>query len=372
MSRLKNDLSMAAPRAALVVLTLATIVVRLFSASSVAADDPKRDQARTKIASMTDADRTRLKNDFEKFKALSDDQKHKLRQISLEVQRDPELKRTMQEYLDFLEPLSEGDRVELHSESDPATRAARVRTIMKEQQDRAEAWTRRSNGRRGLKPEDIDAVLNLALRHLHDEKLRPPERIAEVESKTGLARHVAIFELAFPRPSPGERTANPPFSEALLDDMAAAISDPVLRQRASKGNFLERLRSIIFLTYFGIQAEIRSATPSEEKLGEFLAKLPVAQQREITAMPVDQQQNALLRKYAEAHPDELARLPDVRWLFGDRQRGRRFNPGRSGESTGFRRPEAGSDENSGNPPASRRGPGERPRPDKTPREKPEK
>lgn len=341
-------------------LCFTALVLRAESAHAEPATSHDREAARQKIAAMTESERTRLKSDFEKFRLLPANEQDKLRQLDRELQKDADLQRTMKEYLDFLEPLSPGEREDLHRESAPDRRAALVRTMMKEQQDRAESWTRRGASRRGLGSADLDAVLGVVETHLRKQKLRTPQQLNELDEKKGLARQVAILELAFARPTVGDRGLPPLVapSQPMLEEMVSAISDLELRQRAIKGGSPERIRNnLIGLIYAGVWAGIESVKPTEEVLVEFFAKLSGVEQGEILRLPVDQQPRALLRKYAETHPDQIPKMPAFpRWVFGGDRGGRRGG-GRPSDGDLLRGPdrtEPGPDGKSGASPDRRR------------------
>lgn len=315
----------------------------------------KRDEARKRIASMTETERTRLKSDLEKFLSLPPAERTKLNRLAGEVQQDPELKRTMKEYLDFLEPLSAGEREDLHSEPVPEKRAALVRAIIKEQQDRADSRMGQGVNRRGLSSADLDSVLGVVETHLRQQNLRPKAQLDELLSKKGVARHVVLSRLAFR----GDRSLFATVTPGLLEEMTDAISDPDLKERASKGSSRFRFWNIVGMTLTGIETEYQSVKPSEEKLAEFLARLSGAEQGKITRLPVDQQERALLQAYADAHPGEIPPPMDPRGPFG-----RGMGSGRPSGGERLRRTESSGDGNSGLPTDRRRGPPGKGKPDK--------
>jgi hypothetical protein len=325
-----------------------------FSAGTLSAEGTSshtRDAARQKIAAMTEAERARLNSDYQKFGNLPETERKKLHQLNAELKADPDLRRVMQEYLDFVEPLSPGEREDLHREPDPARRAALVRTKMKEQKDRAESWTRRGRSRRGLGAADLEKVLEIVETHLRKKGLTPSQA-ESLEGKSGLARQIAVFNLAIGR-TPGEERP-PSFGDLLMqppvfEEMTAVISDPEQRKQVRNGIPRDRIL-LVRLIYDGLWNELVQK-PKEDVLDEFFLKLTGVQQGEIMRLPVDQQQRALLRAYAEAHPEQIPAPPSSpRWMFGDRGGRRGSREGRNPGGENFRGPRRGEPGLDGAPP----------------------
>lgn len=319
----------------------------------------QREAARRKIALMTEEERARLNSHYEEFKKLSPDEQRKFRELDRTLRNDPELQQVKRAYIEFLEPLSAGERMDLESQADPIRRASMVRAIIKEHQDRSDAWERRGETRRGLKPQDLAAVLRTIETHWRTERLLTKAQTDDLDSKKDIARQIAIYDLAFARPMPGDRLSFLKFPPQLLEEIRNAISDPAQKQPLADGDLRDRARFLVWMIYFGLSSEIESQKPKDEVLGEFLAKLSGAEQGEILKLPDDQQQRALLLKYAEANPDKMPRLPTPpRGFFGgDRLRRREFGPGRNPERDRMPRQEPLPE---GGPPGPPRGRDNRP------------
>ncbi|MFN0053382.1 MAG: hypothetical protein ACKV0T_14455 [Planctomycetales bacterium] len=319
-----------------------------------------REQRRRRIADMTESERAQLQRNFKAFRELPIAEQERLRRLDRELKEDArqngDLKLVMDGYVEWLGSLdSPGQREDLRRETNPDRREKMVRTLIKEQQERLDvlAAQRGNPALRGLGPADLDAALTVLVEHLRDEGLRTDRQLQELETKeSGLARHVAAFELAFYRQSSDGRPQTPLrlSTPELADAVAAKISGADARKWISAANNpQDRGRRLFMLIYGGILAEFEKQKPDEEALERFFVELSSSQQDEILRLPLDAQHRELFRLYTEAQPDR-PKIPRFDKMFGPFG-GERFGP-RRGEGQGRQLEGAGQRGGDGGPAAA--------------------
>jgi hypothetical protein len=302
--------------------------------SSVGAEEltpAQRQQRREKIARMSESERQRLRQNFETFQKLSDEQKERLRTIDREIKADDHnpdnLRKTMTVYLEWLDTLSFGEREAIRDESDPGKREAIVRETLKDQQ-RREGFL---NSRRfALNGPDLDAVVQVVEGELRSQVIRSPHQFDRLPSEPGLRRHIAVLELAF-APQLSDGTPQTPLRRTpeLVDAMMEKISNPDQKKWAGEGGPVERTGKIFGLVMGGIWAEYERDKPGENELAEFLAGLDATKQQELMRFQGEWQDRHLARMYMNAHPEKYPPMPQFDKWFGFGPPGWRNDPGRN-------------------------------------------
>lgn len=323
MSRLSSYRRSGMPGLPVLLLCLAAILAGRAPVRGESSTARQREENRRKIISMTETERARLKDNYDRFRKLSPEDQQRLRRLDQELKEDDrdrqgELRRTLKDYITWLEPLSPGEREDLRRESDPNQRAAMVRTMIKAEQDRADFRTRRGQ-RRALSPGDLDKVLGVLEGHLRQRGTRQAKAVDALQSKSGLERHGGVLELTFSRDR-SERGAFPaPIPPDVINEMIAQISNPDFQKWVQDESPIRTTMRLFMLIREGVMAEFDSLKPSEETLIAFFEELKPSQQQEIMRLPVEWQQRRILHLYMEKHPSEFPGVPRFDRMFGDFQ-----------------------------------------------------
>lgn len=319
----KNNLSLA---------LVAGLTFGLASVASVAraADAAKpnlREQRQQEIAAKSEADRARLARNFKAFRNLPSADQERLRQFDRELKDDTKnggnLRIIMDEYYTWLETLNPGQQKDLREIADPTRREIRVRELIKEQQDRAEAVISGkgpgANAPPRLNAKDLASVMEViegALKSgfflsVDDER----QLKAKKEKGNELARQIYLLDVAF-RPRPPAQSW---FSPKVIESMIEAISNEKLVSHIKSAQNWERWRRLVLVIYGGVQAEIEKIKISQDELERFFVQLPAGQQDEIMRLPFDQQQPRLLNVYmtkmSVEDPDRIPKPPQLPPLY---------------------------------------------------------
>jgi hypothetical protein len=308
--------------------------VATLSAGGAALGDPVaaqlREQRQKEIAAKSESERARLQRNFKAFRALPQADQERLRQLDRELKEDSStggnLRLIMDEYYNWLATLNPGQRQDLHpaadpqhpEKNDPARREIRVRQLLKEQQDQADA-TGAAKGARippRLSSKDLDAVLGIVEQAMRARNLLSQKEIQDLESKRGLARHVAIWTLAFPM-RPSGPMGGPPawWSKEIIESMVEAVSNEKLAAHIKAGQAMDRWLRLVRVVFAGLRAEHEKLKPSQDVLERFFVQLNSEQQDEIMRLPFDQQPQMLthlyMTKMAETDPENFPRMPQL-------------------------------------------------------------
>ena len=316
-----------------------------------------RDQRQKEIAAKSESERARLQRNFKAFRALPAAEQERLRQLDRELKEDARtggnLRSIMDEYYNWLATLNPGQRQDLHpaddpqhpERNDPARREIRVRQLLKEQQDQADA-TGAAKGARlppRLSSKDLDAVLGVVEEALRARNLLSAKDIKDLESKQGLARHVAIWGFAF-SVRPSGPMGGPPswWSKEVMESMIEAIANERLAAHVKAGQAMDRWLRLVRVIFAGLRAEHEKLKPGQDVLERFFVQLNSEQQDEIMRLPFDQQPQKLthlyMTKMAETDPENFPRMPQL--PFWARPRGGMMRPGdeqRGADAPGARR-----------------------------------
>ena len=155
-----------------------------------------RDQRQKEIAAKSEAERARLQRSFKAFRDLPPTEQDRLRQLDRELKDDARagggLRGVMDDYYNWLATLTPGQQQDLREIADPTRREMRVRELMKEQQEQAEAGGPGRGGRspNRLSPKDLSAVLDVIEQALRDNHLLTQADVQRLESRKDLARRV--------------------------------------------------------------------------------------------------------------------------------------------------------------------------------------
>jgi hypothetical protein len=318
-----------------------SLILVTFACGGTAWGDPGagqlREQRQKEIAGKSEAERARLQRNFKAFRELPLAEQERLRRLDRELKEDAQaggsLRLIMDEYYNWLATLTPGQQQDLrptddpeHPEkNDPARRVIRVGQFLKQQQDQADA-TGAARGARvppRLSPKELDAVLGVVEEAMRAKHLLTPAEIQELEGKKELARHAAIWALAF-RPRPGVQGAGPlPWmSKEVADAMIEAISNERLAQHIKSAQPMERSLRLVRVTFAGVKAEYDKLKPGKDELERFFVQLSFEQQDEIMRLPFDQQHQKLTQMYlarkSEEEPDRFPRQPLLPFWAGPR------------------------------------------------------
>jgi hypothetical protein len=311
---------------------LSLLVALLATCCAVARGDAgpvdQRDLRQKEIARKTESERARLQRNFKRFRELPVADQEKLRNFHRQLQDDDRenggLRAVMNEYYDWLTTLPSVQSLDLSLQSDPNAREKRVRELLKEQQDHAEATGAGSRPPRGLSSSDLTAVLGVIERTLYDRKMLSQQESEELKKKQGLGHHVAVIELAFRRGAGGGNLQQPPpwVTPEVISTMVDTLSNPEQRHRLENLKKPDERRWVMFnLLRAGLRAEFEKNKPEQGELERYFVQLKAEKQDEIMRLPFDQQQQKLtqmyLEKMAEENPDKYPRLPRV--FFGQQR-----------------------------------------------------
>jgi len=289
----------------------------------------RRDVRQKEIALKSEAERARLQRNFKTFRDLPPAEREKLELFNRQLKEDDRdsggLRAVMNEYYEWLATLTPGQRDDLRRQSDPNAREKRVRELLKEQQDHAEATGAGSRPPRGLSSSDLTAVLDVIEKTLYEKRMISPQESEELKRKQGLARHVALVELAFRRPpgGGGALLQPPPWvSPEVIATMVDSLSNPEQRHRLETLKKPEERRWVMFnLLRAGLRNEFDKNKPDQGELERFFVQLKSEKQDEVMRLPFDQQQQKLtqlyLEKMSEEHPDKYPRPP--KFFFGQQR-----------------------------------------------------
>lgn len=97
--------------------------------------------SRKKIEAMTPAERAQLKRNYEKFQKLTPEEKARYHKIHEAIRNQPELKRVMHSYEEWVRTLSPWEQEDLRKAQTPEARMALIRKIRSEHQDK-NRWKR--------------------------------------------------------------------------------------------------------------------------------------------------------------------------------------------------------------------------------------
>jgi len=292
----------------------------------------QRDQRQKEIAQKSEAERARLQRNFKKFRDLPAAEQEKLRLFARQLKEDDRenggLRPVMNEYYDWLATLTPGQSDDLRRQSDANAREKRVRELLKEQQEHAEATGAGSRPARGLSSSDLTAVLGLIEKTLYDRKMLSAQESEELKKKQGLAHHVAVVELAFRRVVGGGNPQQPPAwaTPEVVNTLVDSLSNPEQRHRLENLKKPDERRWVMFmLLRAGLRTEFDKNKPDQGELERYFVQLKSDRQDEVMRLPFDQQQQKLtqmyLEKMAEEQPDKFPKPP--RFFFGQQRPGAR-------------------------------------------------
>jgi len=315
-------------------IAAACLIAATLFAGRIARGDPDaaqlREQRQKDIAAKSESERARLQRNFRAFRTLPLAEQERLRQLDRELKEDARtggnLRSIMDEYYNWLATLNPGQRQDLHpaddpqhpEKNDPARREIRVRQLLKEQQEQADA-TGAAKGARvppRLSSKDLDAVLGIVEKAMRARNLLSQKEIQELESKQGLARHVATWTLAFPmRPSAPMGGPQSWWSKEVIESMIDAISNEKLAAHVKAVPAMDRWLRLVRVIFYGIRAEHEKLKPGQDVLERFFVQLNSEEQDEIMRLPFDQQPQKLahlyMTKMAETDPDNFPRMPQL-------------------------------------------------------------
>lgn len=278
-----------------------------------------RDLRWRQITEKSESERLRLQRNFREFRSLPAEEQKRLHLLNDQLRKDDRdqggLRGVMTQYHEWLATLTVGQREDLRKMADPNIREKRVRALLREQQEHAEATVPAIGPKapRGLSSEDLAAVLAVMEQALKRQQMLSDEEQALLQPKVGLARHMLVMELAYRRPG------IPPmgqfgFMPKVVDAMAAKILNPrhrnfvVMREKP-----LEKSWAMFMLLKGGLINEYESKKPDDATLELFFVQLPSHKQDEVMRLPHDRQQQKLtqlyLEKKSESDPNEYPRPP---------------------------------------------------------------
>lgn len=301
-----------------------------------AAKPSLREQRQQEIAAKSEADRARLARSFKAFRELPSTEQERFRQFDRELKEDSKtggnLRVIMDEYYNWLATLTPGQQKDLREIADPTRREIRVRELIKEQQDRAEAVISGKGAGANAPPrlgaKDLASVMDVIEGALRSKFLLTPEDEKQLKAKqekgNDLARNVYLWDVAFKTRGPAQ--PNPWASPKVIDSMIEAISNEKLAGHIKAAQALERWRRLVQVVYGGLLGEFEKIKPSQDELERYFVQLSAEQQDDIMRLPFDQQQQRLLHVYitkmSVEDPDRFPKPP----LLPPQFRGPRFIP----------------------------------------------
>ena len=302
-----------------------------------------REQHEKEIAGKSEAERARLQRNFKAFRELPAAEQEKLRRFDGQLKEDARnggnLRTVMNEYYDWLATLTPGQAQDLREIDDPNRREKRVRELLKEQQDQADATDSVKGGKSPpkLSSKDLAAILEVVEQALREKHLLSQDEIQQLQNKKDLAHLAFVVELAFRRQSLSPQGQLMWMSKDVMEAMLESISSTKLAAQVKQSQFpMERGQRLFQGIYAGLRAEFEKIKPEQQDLEpSFLSPTRETDpnRTEIMRLPFDQQQSQLMhmfnvKKSAEdpnAHPK-----PPVKPFWLRRPLGGGGMPGRPG------------------------------------------
>jgi hypothetical protein len=311
-----------------------------------------REQHEKEIASKSEPERARLQRKFKEFRELPAAEREKLREFDRLLKEDARnggnLRTVLNEYNDWLATLTPGQAQDLREIDDPGRRESRVREILKEQQDQADATDPAKAGKSPpkLNSKDLAAVLDVIEQAMRKRQLLTQDELKQLDSKKDLAHKVYVVELAFRR-QPGQQGPlqwiSKWMSKEVMADMLENISNArfvkLIQQSQLPGERWQRLFRAVFAA---VRAEYDALKPSQQDLELFFVQLKPTEQDEIMRLPFDQQHAQLMHtfivKKSEEDPDAYPKPPQVPlWLMRSPGAGRAGMGRGGGDAAGTKR-----------------------------------
>jgi hypothetical protein len=287
-------------------LVIALLACLLIGADQPADVPPANMEAlspRQRIEQMSAADREQLAREARTFADLSAEEQDRLRQLHERLQAEPELRRVMVEYHQWLKTLQPLERAELLA-MDPAQRVEQIRKLKQQQEAQA---ARRIAGNMQLSDADFQAVFRwleeLAVSH-QEQLLReiPPERRDQIQKLPGPQRRRQLAMAAGMRMGMGTPLGRLLAEEADLNQLRQRLTPDAqtwLDKAQTRAQKLELLQSAVQVRRLA-QDRRRLPFVNEQDLEEFFAKELTAQERDrLLEMPREDMQRELRRMYVQ-------------------------------------------------------------------------